>query len=100
MNHLTNQNTRRKKMNKEELRLFKVPRNFFDTTVQVKILTSANTYRQVVVKMLVYAENMVSAKQVAEDWVIKKLELKDKFEIKTRSLITNYHTVISDEKDE
>ena len=67
-------------MNKEEL--VKVQRNFFDTTVQVKILTSANTYRQVVVKMLVYAENMISAKQVAEDWVIKKLELKDKFEIK------------------
>lgn len=99
MNHLTNQKTRRKKMNKKEIEV-KVQRNFFDTTVQVKILTSANTYRQVVVKMLVYAENMVSAKQVAEDWVIKKLELKDKFEIKTRSLITNYHTVISDEKDE
>ena len=47
-------------MNKEEL--VKVQRNFFDTTVQVKILTSANTYRQVVVKMLVYAENMISAK--------------------------------------
>lgn len=85
-------------MNKEEL--VKVQRNFFDTIVQVKILTLANTYRQVVVKMLVYAENMISAKQVAEDWVIKKLELKDKFEIKTRSRITNYHTVISDEKDE
>lgn len=97
MNHLTNQK-KMKKMNKEEL--MKVQRNFFDTTVQVKILTSANTYRQVVVKMLVYAENMISAKQAAEDWVIKKLELKDKFEIKTRSLITNYHTVISDEKDE
>ena len=80
MNHLTDQKTRRKTMNKEEL--VKVQRNFFDTTVQVKILTSANTYRQVVVKMLVYAENMISAKQVAEDWVIKKLELKDKFEIK------------------
>lgn len=99
MNHLTDQKKMRKTMNKEEL-VKKVQRNFFDTTVQVKILTSANTYRQVVVKMLVYAENMVSAKQVAEDWVIKKLELKDKFEIKTRSLITNYHTVISDEKDE
>lgn len=99
MNHLTNQKTRRKKMNKKEIEV-KVQRNFFDTTVQVKILTSANTYRQVVVKMLVYAENMISAKQVAENWVIKKLELKDKFEIKTRSLITNYHTVISDEKDE
>lgn len=99
MNHLTDQKTRRKTMNKEEL--VKVQRNFFDTTVQVKILTSANTtYRQVVVKMLVYAENRISAKQVAEDWVIKKLELKDKFEIKTRLLITNYHTVISDEKDE
>lgn len=99
MNHLTDQKKMRKTMNKEEL-VKKVQRNFFDTTVQVKILTSANTYRQVVVKMLVYAENMVSAKQVAEDWVIKKLELKDKFEIKTRSLITNYHTVISDEKNE
>lgn len=80
MNHLTNQKEMRKTMNKEEL--VKVQRNFFDTTVQVKILTLANTYRQVVVKMLVYAENMISAKQVAEDWVIKKLELKDKFEIK------------------
>lgn len=99
MNHLTNQKKMRKTMNKEEL-VKKVQRNFFDTTVQVKILTSANTYRQVVVKMLVYDENMISAKQVAENWVIKKLELKDKFEIKTRSLITNYHTVISDEKDE
>lgn len=99
MNHLTDQKKMRKTMNKEEL--VKVQRNFFDTTVQVKILTSSNTtYRQVVVKMLVYAENMISAKQVAEDWVIKKLELKDKFEIKTRSLITNYHTVISDEKNE
>ena len=82
MNHLTNQKEMRKTMNKEEL--VKVQRNFFDTTVQVKILTSANTYRQVVVKMLVYAENMVSAKQVAEDWVIKKLELKDKFENKNQ----------------
>ena len=98
MNHLTDQKKMRKTMNKEEL--VKVQRNFFDTTVQVKILTSSNTYRQVVGKMLVYAENMISAKQVAEDWVIKKLELKDKFEIKTRSLITNYHTVISDEKNE
>lgn len=82
MNHLTNQKKMSKTMNKEEL--VKVQRNFFDTTVQVKILTSSNTYRQVVVKMLVYAENMISAKQVAEDWVIKKLELKDKFENKNQ----------------
>ena len=64
MNHLTDQKKMRKTMNKEEL--VKVQRNFFDTTVQVKILTSSNTYRQVVVKMLVYAENMISAKH--ETW--------------------------------
>lgn len=43
MNHLTDQKKMRKTMNKEEL--VKVQRNFFDTTVQVKILTSSNTYR-------------------------------------------------------